>query len=247
MCQSEARERMRARSATLGPVVVALCLAGAAHAQLAVRSIDLGDGMQVTLISRPAGVCGPPGVACALWSAVGLDIARMDALLVARTYVRVPGSPRVLAAIPPMPVWALSTWRRWPAASVLYTDDRGASWAAARWPAANVAEAIAFSEDGALGVAVGASQGIWSSEDRGLTWIERSSSAGLRYVDVAVLGRAVVIVDEGHAAWVSRDRGFSLASAADEVSGGLRVTAEAIVIPTERGEVRIDHEGRRVR
>jgi hypothetical protein len=224
--------------------VVVLLTAGATVAQATLRSIDLGDGMQVTLVARPAGTCGH-GAPCALWTAIGLDIARMDALLVARTYARVPGSLRVLAAVPPMPSWALTTWRRWPAASVLYTDDRGASWAAARWPAANTAEAIAFSEDGTLGIAVGASQGIWSSEDRGLSWVERSSSAGLRYVDVAVLGRAVVIVDEGRAAWVSRDRGFSLGSAADEVSGPLRVEGEAIVIPTEHGEVRIDREGRR--
>lgn len=239
---------MRASTATLGPLAALLLLvASGAGGQAPLRTIELGDGMQTLLFALPPGSCGLGVAPCALWTGIGLDIARMDALLVARTYARVPGSPRVVASVPPAPSWALSTWRRWHAAGVLYTDDRGAHWAAADWPGANFAEAIAFSEDGSLGVAVGASQGIWTSEDQGLTWRERSSSAGLRYVDVAVLGRAIVFVDEGRTAWASRDRGFSSSLVAEDVTGALRTEAEAIVVPTEEGEVRIDREGRRAR
>jgi len=236
---------MRARAVALG-ACLAVAVAAAAGAQAVVRTVDLGDGMQASLVALPAGACGA-FAPCALWSGIGLDLGRRDALLVARTYARVPGSPRVVAAIPPMPSWALLTWRRWRGAGMLYTDDRGATWSAASWPSANAADAVAFTPDGGLGVAVGPARGIWISEDRGLDWTERSAGAGLRYVDVAALGRAIVIVDEARAAWVSRDRGFSLRSGADGVSGPLRLGSDAIVIPTERGEVRIDDEGRRVR
>jgi len=223
-----------------------MALAAGTAAQAVVRTVDLGDGMQVSLVALPAGSCGTIAP-CALWSGVGLDLGRRDALLVARTFARVPGTPRVIASIPPMPSWALLSWRPWRSTGVLYTDDRGATWNASAWPSANAAEAIAFTPDGALGVAVGPARGIWISEDRGLRWTERSAGAGLRYVDVAALGRAIVIVDEARAAWISRDRGFSLRSGADGVSGPLRVQEGAVVIPTERGEVRVDDEGRSAR
>ncbi len=236
---------MRGHSLALGACLAAALAAGAG-AQAVVRTIELGDGMQASLVALPAGACGAVAP-CALWSGAGLDLGGRDALLVARTYARVPGTPRVLAAIPPMPAWALLAWRPWRGAGMLYTDDRGATWHAAGWPSVNAAEAISFTPDGALGVAVGPARGIWISEDRGVRWRERSVGAGLRYVEVAALGRAIVLVDEARAAWISRDRGFSLTSGAEGVSGPLRVEAEAIVIPTERGEVRVDDEGRRVR
>jgi hypothetical protein len=223
-------------------LVLVLSAPVAARAQTTLRTIDLGDGMSASLV-RPGYCIGLPMLGCAVWSAVGLDLSRPDsALAYALTFVRVPGSPRILASIPTRYRYSGRSRN-----SVLYTDDRGASWSAARWPSANAPTAIAFSEDGSLGIAVGPSQGIWSSEDRGLSWQDRSSSAGLAYVDVAVQGRTVVVVDEGRAAWVSRDRGSALESAADRVNGPLRTEPDAVVVPTERGEVRIDREGRRVR
>lgn len=208
-----------------------------ASGQAILRTIDLGDGMSVHAVSGAPGICVFTRGPCFSWQGVGIDIARRDALLLARTYVRVPGTSRVLASVPS---GAGLYYRN---AGVLYTDDRGVTWGAARWPSANVATAIAFDDTGALGVGVGPSRGIWITEDRGLSFVERASSAGLGYVDVAVVGTTIVIVDEGHEAWRSRDRGFSLTSVGAEVREPLRVVAGAIEVVTASRTYRVMSDG----
>ncbi len=207
-----------------------------AAAQAVVRTLDLGDGVILTAQTSSPGVCAMPFGPCTTWHAVGLDIARMDGLLVARTFARVPGTSRIVASVPHRG----SFFRT---AGLLYTDDRGANWQAAAWPSANTAEAIAFSADGALGVAVGPSRSVWITTDRGLRWIERTSSAGLTYVEVAVLGEAIVIVDESHEAWRSRDRAFSLSSVAGEVIAPLAIEGAFIVITTAHGRFLVGSDG----
>jgi hypothetical protein len=227
----------------IASLALAMLLAASALAQSSLRVVDLGDGMRAELVPRSIGFC-PYGGGCALWQVSGLDIGALDALLIARAFVRVPDSPRILASLPRMPAWTLPSWRPWARPRVVYTDDRGRTWHEARWPSLNVPEAFAFSADGHWGASVGPSQSVWTTEDRGASWTERASGAGYGYEDVAVLGRALVMVDERRVAWRSRDRGFSRLEAAREVSDRLRIEADAIVVPTARGVVRVDGEGR---
>lgn len=210
------------------------------------RTIDLGDGVAVDAVSTPTVCIYTPGP-CFLWHGRGLDIARRDALLIARTYARVWSTTRVVAAVPyvsgrgyagfsyGVPGYGLP--------GLLYTDDWGASWSAATWPSPNVANAIAFADDGLFGMAVGPSQGIWITTDHGTRWTERSSSAGLDYVDVAVIGRVAVIVDAAGNAWRTRDRGFSLDTVGAEVNGPLSIEVDAIVVPTAHRTYRVRADG----
>lgn len=215
-------------------LLLALFVATPVAAQAVVRTIDLGDGISVR--AETSSVCALRFGPCTTWHAVGLDIARMDGLLVARTFARVPNSPRILASVPHRG----SFYRT---AGLLYTDDAGANWQAAAWPSANAASAIAFDETGALGVAVGPSESVWITTDRGARWIERTSSAGLEYVDVRVLGQAIVIVDSGRTAHRTRDRGFSLQTVGGEVTEPLRIEGGFIVVTTARRVYRVGPDG----
>lgn len=223
-----------------------LLITSAASSQAILRTIDLGEGIVVEAVSTPT-VCIYTAGPCFLWHARGLDIARRDALLIARTYARVWSTPRIVAAVPYVSGrgYAAFTYGSpgYGRPGILYTDDQGATWSAARWTSRNVPTAMAFGADGALGMAVGASQGIWISTDHGERWIERSSSAGLSYVDVAVTGNVAVIVDERGNAWRTRDRGFALDTVGAEVNGPLSVVGSDIVVPTAHRTYRVGSDG----
>lgn len=224
----------------------ATAITSATSGQAILRTIDLGDGVFVESVSTPMVCIYTPGP-CFVWYGHGLDIARRDALLIARTYARVSSTDRIVAAVPyvsgrgyagfsyGVPGYGLP--------GLLYTDDFGATWSAAAWPSANIATAIAFSSDGTLGMAVGPSRGIWITTDYGARWIERSSSAGLEYVDVAVTGRVAVIVDSAGNAWRTRDRGFALDTVGAEVSGPLTLEGDVIVVPTAHRTYRVGADG----
>jgi hypothetical protein len=89
------------------------------------------------------------------------------------------------------------------------SDDRGASWHAARWEGAGPLS-LAFDANSEFGAAVGANGMLYTTDDRGETWRLRRDSSGQRLIDVAVVGQTIVIADDHGGAWVSTDGGLRL-------------------------------------
>jgi photosystem II stability/assembly factor-like uncharacterized protein len=173
---------------------------------------------------------------CRSWEPVGFTFGGILELAHARTFARVPATSRIVAAT-----------RFLGRASLLYTDDLGATWLEARWPTHDLANAVAFDERSSYGVAVGDGGRVWSTTDRGATWRERRSGAGIVYTDVAVVGRIAVFVDSSGAVWRSRDGGFLRDGITRSYGAALAVVDDAIVISTERGTIRVLRDGSVVR
>lgn len=198
---------------------------------------DLGGGCSVRQTATYA-YCWGAATPCVVWEPTGFSFGDVDALRTATAFARVPTTGRVVAAIT-----GTRPWRTVRSSAVLYSDDRGATWLAARWDWPATARAIAFEPTGARGVAAGDSGYVWITDDGGETWTDRGSSSGTTYVDAARLGDTLVLVDDHRAAWRSRDRGFARESLADGVVGGLVVDAEAITLTTETHRIRVAADG----
>lgn len=178
--------------------------------------VELGAGAAVRRVTQPCWY--QAGAICSWWQPQGaFSFGGLDELSVATAFGRAP-SGRVLAMVPGLttgyaPLFGVSYPR---VASVLYSDDMGATWSRAQWPD-GYAHALAFAFDPGTGaaIAVGHGGGIWSSDDGGVRWSRRRSSSGVVYVWAWTRGRTVIVEDDDGALWVSRDRGFSLESMAD--------------------------------
>lgn len=208
---------------------IALCvLPVAARAQ---DVVDLGDGAAVQRIVRPCWY--EIAAICSWWEPAGtLTFGGIPDLEVATAFGRAP-SGRIVAMIP-----GLATGYAAPAgmpyaltATVLYTDDLGATWQRGRWPDAHAhALAFAFDPRTGAGVAVGQSGSIWTSGDGGVSWRRRRSSSGLVYERAWLRGRTLIVEDDRGALWLSSDGGFALESLAEggrieETGGALEITA----------------------
>lgn len=193
--------------------------------------IELGAGASVQRVTQPCWY--QAGAVCSWWQPQGaFSFGGLDELQVATAFGRAP-SGRILAMVPGLttgyaPLFGVSYPRT---ASVLYSDDLGASWSRADWPDGHShARAFAFDPQTGAAIAVGYGGGIWSSEDGGVRWSRRRSSSGVLYVRAWTRGRTLIVEDDAGALWVSRDRGFSLESMADhavvsEAGAEVRVVA----------------------
>lgn len=230
---------------TLRPLVLVLAfacfavlpvVAAPALAQVLLER-DLGGGCSVRQTTTFAS-CWGSALPCIVWVPTGFSFAGIEPLGAATAFARVPATGRIVAAI-------RGSRRSWPSRTtgVLYTDDLGATWSAARWTWPSVALALAFEPASERGVAAGAGGYVWTTEDGGTTWTDRGSSSGTTYVDAARLEHTVVLVDDHGAAWRSRDGGFARESLADGVVGPLTVDVDAITVTTASHSVRVARDG----
>lgn len=211
-------------------------LAGVVAAQV-FETRELGGGLSVRQVSTYT-YCWGAATPCTVWEPTGFSFGDVDALRTATAFARVPETGRILAAIT-----GTRPWRTVRSHAVLFSDDLGATWNAARWEWLVSVRAIAFEPSGLRGAAGGDGGYVWISDDGGATWTERGSSAGTTYVDVARLGDVLVLVDAHGAAWRSRDRGFARDSLTEGVVGPLRIEGGEIVVPSARGVVRVRDDG----
>ncbi|MDQ3037505.1 MAG: hypothetical protein M3Y87_34240 [Myxococcota bacterium] len=214
-----------------------------AGAQAAPDLIELGEDAAVRRIVRPCWYT--VAATCSWWQPEGaLSFGGIRDLEVASAFARAPGG-RILAMVP-----GLAQGYAAPAdvgyavtATVLYTDDLGATWQRGDWPDAHAhARAFAFDPSTRAAVAVGDAGSIWTSDDGGERWRRRRSSSGTVYVRAWVRGRTVIVEDDRGALWLSRDGGFALESLAD--GGRVEVADDgALVIAARDGTWRVDPQG----
>lgn len=205
-------------------------------AQRAIEAIDhveLGDGASVRRIVRPCWYT--VAAMCTWWQPEGtLSFGGVRDLEVASAFARTPRG-RVVAMVPGLAQGyaAPSDLGYAVTATVLYTDDLGATWQRGDWPDAHAhALAFAFDPSTGAGVAVGQGGGIWTSDDGGVRWRNRRSSSGTVYVRAWVRGRAVVVEDDRGALWLSRDGGFALESLAE--GGRVEATDDGALVVRAR-------------
>jgi hypothetical protein len=222
--------------ATAGSLALLTLATSVASAQ-GFETRDLGAGLSVRQVSTYA-YCWGAATPCTVWEPIGFSFAGIDALRVATTFARVPETGRIVAA-----VTGVRPWRTVRSHGVLYTDDLGATWSAARWDWPVRVRVIAFEPTSLRGIAAGEGGYVWTTDDGGATWTDRGSSSGTTYLDAARLGDTVVLVDDHGAAWRSRDGGFARESLAEGLVGALRVEGREIVVPVERGLVRVRDDG----
>jgi hypothetical protein len=209
--------------------------------------VELGDGAAVRRIVQPCWY--ELAAICSWWEAAGtLTFGGIRHLEVATAFGRAPRGRIVAMIIPGLPTgyaapidapYALT-------ATVLYTDDLGATWQRGDWPDAHThALAFAFDPRTGNGVAVGHAGGIWTSEDAGASWRRRRSTSGVVYERVWLRGRTVIVEDDRGALWLSRDGGFALESLADR--GRVEVTQLGLEVTASDRSWRIDEHGGRER
>lgn len=204
--------------------------------------IELGDDAAVRRVQAPC--WDQPGILCAWWQPEGrLSFGERPELELATTFAR-SRSGRIFAMISAFAPRTSLEPAPYPTGSMLlYSDDLGATWSAARWPDPQLeAVALAFDPAGPNGVAVGRDGSVWSSDDEGLTWRRRRGPSGAGFRAAWVRARTCVLEDALGALWISRDGGFAIATLADP---GARVEergGELIVRDDER-TTRIDARG----
>lgn len=193
-------------------------------------TIDLGGGMHA---SRTPGRCVTGRVVvpgCAVWHLDGVAPPPVASMLSIAMFAASRG--RVFAAVD---------------AGVLFTDDRGEHWQAAAWDGPHQPRALAFDPRGDYGVAVGTNGTVWTTDDHGLSWRLRRDGSFSTFIDVAVLGDAMVFTDTAGGVWVSHDRATSLRTVADVARGPmptLTVDAAAIWVRIEGARwVRVSRDG----
>ncbi|MEZ4411208.1 MAG: hypothetical protein R3A52_32715 [Polyangiales bacterium] len=123
--------------------------------------------------------------------------------------------------------------------SVVYSDDRGATWSRAEIDGPQAVRAMAFDVDGRFGAAVGTNGSLWTSDDGGARWRLRRDGGGRVLVDVAVLGSLVVWSDDHGGVRISTDGGSTLRTLAE------RAREEMPVMVRFDGAVWIRLEGTR--
>ncbi len=105
---------------------------------------------------------------------------------------------------------------------LVFTDDRGGHWSAARWDGSQSPRAMAFDDASGFGATVGTNGTVWTSNDRGQTWRTRRD-VGDMLVDVAVLGRVVAWSSVRGMVQVSADGGTSVRTIAERARAAMPV------------------------
>ncbi len=211
-----------------GALIAAACLALAPTRAEAVAygaaptEIELMPGVRV---HRAPTVCFATRLAgpdCFAWTATGMSLPPPSLSL--RVNMFAAAGSRVVAALE---------------GSVVYSDDRGATWSRAEIEGPQAVRSVAFDADGRFGAAVGTNGSLWTSDDGGARWRLRRDGGGRVLVDVAVLGSLVVWSDDRGSVRISTDGGSSLRTLAE------RAREEMPVMVRFDGAVWIRLEGTR--
>ncbi|MBX3248061.1 MAG: hypothetical protein KF901_12845 [Myxococcales bacterium] len=218
--------------------------------------IELGEGVAVHGHRVPCwGVAFVPPT-CHQWTPAGFSFGELHVLHEAITFARVPRSGRIVAlyldrpvapgvpaqqgASPPPLVLPPIRFDR---TSAAYTDDLGGRWRETFLPGPQIARALAFDATSSFGVAAGDGGGVWTTEDGGATWTRRRGGAEPDYVDVHVLGHAVVLVDARGATWRLWQGRGNRTQITSERPTSVRTEADAIVVRTARRVYRVARGG----
>lgn len=223
-------------------VALGLGLAAAiapARAQSA-DAIELGEGLSV---HRRATWCGAVGVPirCYAWEPTGFSFPAgpmVPALTFARTFTRVPTTGRILAALSNVTSPFMYTGF---AVRMLRSDDRGASWTPVTWRWLETVALFAFEPGTARGTAAGDSGYVWTTEDGGTTWLDRGSSSGTTFTELAVGARETVLIDTNGNVWRMSGGSFGRDLLLTDTTAHLTNEGDAIVVRTATEEMRVRH------
>jgi hypothetical protein len=229
----------RPRSLVLLAALMVAAAIAPAGAQMA-DAIDLGGGLSVQRRPTWCGATGVP-IRCYAWEPTGFVFPAgpaVPALTFARTYAVVPTTGRILAALSNVTSPFMYTGF---AVRMLRSDDRGATWVPVTWRWLETVALMAFEPGTARGTAAGDSGYVWTTEDGGTTWIDRGSSIGTTFTELAVAPRETVLVDSNGNVWRMSGGSFARDLLLTDTSAHLTNEGDAIVVRTATEEMRVRH------
>jgi hypothetical protein len=218
---------------------VVLSIALVASAQLP-SAIDLGDGLSVHPHATWCGASPATAGRCMAWQPTGFVFPAplVPHLTFARTWARVPASGRILVALSNASGPFVFTGF---AVRMMRSDDRGASFVPVTWRWLETAGLLSFTPGTSHGVAAGESGYVWTTDDGGITWIDRGSAAGTAFTELVAGEDETVLIDTSGNVWRMSGTSFARDLVLTDTSAHAALEGDAIVVRTATEEVRIRH------